>query len=96
MKTIPLMAVMCSTCPFKDNSPTKYLADDLAISAITDASRICHSTGSNGLRGRTGKPSRLCRGARNIQLQVFCTLGVIEHPTDEAWAAAWEKMRNGK
>lgn len=30
----------------------------------------------------------LCRGARNVQLEVFCALGVIEAPTDAAWEKA--------
>ncbi|MGR3278504.1 hypothetical protein ACSYAD_25755 [Acaryochloris marina NIES-2412] len=34
---------------------------------------ICHS-----------KPDRACRGGRDLQLQVFAALGVIDKPTDEA------------
>jgi hypothetical protein len=30
----------------------------------------------------------VCRGARDIQLQVFHNLGAIKAPTDEAWAEA--------
>jgi hypothetical protein len=55
------------------------------ISAITESSRICHSTGSNAINRRTGKPSALCRGARNEQLKMFAAIGFIKKPTDAAW-----------
>lgn len=87
MKLIPVMPAMCGTCPFRRGSEYQYLAGDLAASALTVGSRICHSTGRNGLNGRTGKPNRLCRGARNLQLEVFAAIGVISEPTDEAWQA---------
>ncbi len=94
--TMPLMSTMCPTCPFRDGSPTRYLANDLTISALNEASRICHSTGTNGLKGRTGKPSRLCRGARDIQIKVFYTAGVIAAPTDAAWDEAWNDLKRRK
>lgn len=59
----------------------------LAESALTEASRICHSTGSNNaINHRTGKPALLCRGARDIQLRHMAAQGVIETATDSAWA----------
>jgi hypothetical protein len=87
---------MCGTCPFREGSPHAYLAPDLAISAISCSSRICHSTGSNAINRRTGKPERLCRGARDVQLKHFHRLGVIDAPTDQAWADAWAKMKPTK
>jgi hypothetical protein len=93
MKTIPVMKEMCATCPFRPGSPYADLAEGLAMSAATSASRICHSTGSNAIKHRTGRPSRLCRGARDIQLKIFHALGVIDAPTDEAWAVACGRMK---
>ena len=62
-------------------------------SALEAASRICHSTGANNaINKRTGKPERICRGSRDIQLQVFYSLGVISEATDEAWAKKCEEM----
>jgi hypothetical protein len=88
---LPLMAKMCATCPFRDGSKYEALKLDLSISALSEASRICHSTGSNnGINHRTGKPPMLCRGARDLQLRVFHSIGFIEAPTDEAW----QKKRN--
>lgn len=86
MRVIPVMPQMCKTCPWQPRSPYKYLTADLAASALNEASRICHSTGgNNAINRRTGKPERLCRGARNVQLQYFAAIKFIEAPTDEAW-----------
>ena len=82
---LPLRSTMCATCPFRAGSKYACLVADLAQSACGKASRICHSTGSNAINAKTGKPEALCRGARNIQLQLMATLGVIAAPTDKAW-----------
>lgn len=81
----PLRETMCATCPFRPDSKYAPLAVELAASALTDASRICHSTGSNAINRRTGIKPHLCRGARDIQLKVFHGMGIISAPTDEAW-----------
>lgn len=61
---------------------------------MSEASRICHSTGSNnGINYRTCKPSKICRGARDIQLQFFARQGFISTATDEAWAQKWDEMK---
>lgn len=82
--------VMCATCPFRAGSPYAYLAEGLAESALTEASRICHSTGGrNAIHRRgTGKPPLLCRGARDVQLKAMTALRVIREPTDAAWEEA--------
>lgn len=92
-KLIPVMARQCATCPFRPHSKYANLASDLAASAITTASRICHSTGANNaINRRTGKPARLCRGARDVQLQVFAAAGVIAEATDKAWMAKCKEL----
>lgn len=92
-----VMPEMCATCPFRPRSKYAFLADDLAASALSKASRICHSTGgNNAIHRRTGKPPKICRGARDLQLRMFFRLGVIDAPTDEAWERAWEKMKRDK
>ena len=89
----PLRKTMCKTCPFRDGSPYERLREGLTASALNEASRICHSTGSsNGINRRTGKPPHLCRGARDVQLSVMCALKVIEDATDEAWNAKRVEM----
>lgn len=83
---LPLRKTKCSTCPFRVGSPTAYLAPGIAISAATEASRICHQTGKDNLfHKRTGLPEHLCRGARDVQLSIMAAAGVISAPTDEAW-----------
>ncbi|MDE2096114.1 MAG: hypothetical protein KGL39_02640 [Patescibacteria group bacterium] len=83
---LPVRKTMCDTCPFRPGSKYAKLAPDLAKSALTDCSRVCHSTGSNnGINRRTGKPPHLCRGARNVQLGFMAGLGVIASAADESW-----------
>ncbi|MDB6027525.1 MAG: hypothetical protein JWM68_3748 [Verrucomicrobiales bacterium] len=91
-KRLPLLKSMCATCPFREGSPHAHLAPALELSARTEASRICHSTGSSAINYRTGKPPMLCRGARDIQLQQFFHMGFIEAPTDEAWESKCKQM----
>jgi len=90
---LPVRQTMCATCPFRDGSPYAYLAADLAVSALTTTSRICHSTGSaNAIHRRTDLPPYLCRGARDLQLRAMAAVGVIEAATDEAWNAARQRL----
>jgi hypothetical protein len=84
----------CATCPFRPYSKTAFLAPSIALSALTEASRICHCTGcDNAFHQRTGKRPALCRGARDLQIQIFYRLGVLKEPTDKGWADAWAKLK---
>lgn len=81
-----VMSKQCATCPFRHDSQYSWLASSLAVSALSETSRICHSTGrNNAIYKRTGKKPMLCRGARNLQLQFFASIGFIKEPTDKAW-----------
>lgn len=91
-KRLPVLKQMCATCPFRPGSKYAELAEGLAESATSEASRICHSTGTNAIGGRTGKKSVLCRGARDLQLRMFAAMGFIEAPTDEAWDKKCKEM----
>lgn len=83
----------CATCPFRDGSPYTHLRQYLETSAISKASRICHSTGgNNAINHRTGKPARLCRGARDFQLRVFFEMGFLDEATDAAWDKRKKEM----
>ncbi len=87
------MPAMCATCPFKPGSPHAELAPMLTESALTNASRICHSTGSrNAINHRTGRPPMLCRGARDVQLAYFEATGFIAEATDEAWETKCKEL----
>ncbi len=88
---MPVCKTMCKTCPFRAGSPYAHLEPTLREAAMTEG-RICHSTGSNAINKKTGKPSHLCRGARQIQLQLMHRLKVIAAPTDAAWNAKRVQM----
>lgn len=90
-KREPVMSEMCSSCPFRPEGLTE-LAPYLTRQAITEASRICHSTGNSAVYGRTGKSPHLCRGARDVQLKAFFKMKGISAPTDEAWEAKCKEM----
>lgn len=87
LKPLPVMKANCPTCPFVPGSEFAYLAEYLTECALTQSSRICHCTGNSAVKGETGKPERLCRGARDVQLNMFASAGYISAPTDEAWDA---------
>jgi hypothetical protein len=89
---MPVNKAMCATCPWRDESPYSELRETLTASALGEASRICHSTGSNAINARTGKPERLCRGARDEQLRFFVGIGFLPEPTDAAWLAKCGSM----
>ena len=92
-KNLPVRKTMCGTCPFRPGSKYANLAPDLAASASTSTSRICHSTGSNNaIHKRTGLLPHICRGARDVQLTVVHLIGAITEPTDEAWNEARVKV----
>lgn len=90
---LPVKKEKCATCPFRAGSPYAYLAGDLARSALTEATRIYHSTDTSAIYGNTGKPAEACRGARDIQIQFFTALGVLEEPTDECWDRTYKQMK---
>lgn len=94
--TLEPLKAMCATCPFRPGSPYAGLANDLALSAMTEATRICHSTGRNAINGRTGKKPKACRGARDIQLKLFTSFGILKEPTDAAWAEAWAALKKAR
>lgn len=96
MNPLPVMKTMCPTCPFREGSKYACLVPHLAASALSEASRICHSTGDSGIMGDTGKPERICRGSRDLQLRFFVAQGFLSEPTDEAWAAKIAELQAEK
>lgn len=90
---LPYRTTMCATCPWRQGSPHASLVESLTESALTEATRICHSTGAkNAINDRTGKRPAICRGARDVQLAFFHALRVIDAPTDAAWNKARKKI----
>ena len=94
--TMPVQPKQCRTCPFREGVAKKYrkVRSHIAVSALSDASRICHNTGADNLYHEdTGKPEMLCRGARDLQIAFFHQIGFLSAPTDEAWAARVRELR---
>lgn len=88
-----VMRKSCATCPFRKDSKYRHLATGLARSALSEGSPICHSTGSNNaINRRTGQPAKVCRGARDIQLEFLASIGYISAATDEAWTEKCEEV----
>jgi hypothetical protein len=82
---------MCATCPWRAGSPYASLKSYLEESSYRET-RICHSTGSNAINHKTGKPELACRGSRNVQLQLFTAMGFLSTPTDAAWEAKCREL----
>lgn len=80
-----MMKATCKTCPFGTNGDPG-LRDVVSRRVLTEASQHCHGSG-------WPVATHLCRGARDLQLEVFHTLGVLAEPTDECWKTTYEMMK---
>lgn len=80
--------VKCKTCPWRDDSPLAYLRSELMATALTESNHLCHAPQLAGQE----EHSVHCRGTRDHQLEVFHRMGVLEAPTDEAWAKALQEL----
>jgi len=80
VKGWPLMKAKCKTCPFGTNG------DPLLRESVTErllrfnSSQQCHHPILHGK-----KETHLCRGGRDLQLQVLANMGLIEDATDAAF-----------
>lgn len=81
---MPVMQAQCPTCPFRRRGDA-HLRARIEGTVLTEASQTCHTSGGFDIAD-----TALCRGARDFQLTIFHRLGVIEAPTDAAWAKAQE------
>jgi hypothetical protein len=87
LKVDPVMKEQCATCPFRKGSPYASIAEDFILSGeLLKHTRICHCTAESAIMGKTGKPARVCRGARDWQLNFFVAVGFLDEPTDAAWS----------
>jgi len=82
-----VMPKQCATCPFKEDG-CKEVRDAVIARSLEGINQTCHSTGAK--YGK--KDTHLCRGARDFQLQLFHSMGVIEEPTDKAWDAKRKEL----
>ena len=83
----PVMRKKCPTCPFRPDSPLAEHRGSVEA-RLLDSSQICHHPVLHGK-----KEDHLCRGARDIQLEILFRLGVIREATDEAWEDEAERRK---
>ena len=81
LRTYPVQPKPCLTCPFAGKkpiqlSPNRYQYYLNNLSGLRQ--HLCHSANNKAI----------CRGGRNIQLRLFCALGYIPEPTNEAFNQA--------
>lgn len=86
VRNMPVMAKCCPTCPFNAGGDPAIRAK-VEERSLTQASQICHHPRLHGQL-----ETHLCRGARDHQLTIFFRLGVIDAPTDEAWARKADEL----
>lgn len=75
----PVMASKCVSCPFGPNGDID-LALKVLERTIGQASQICHHASLAGKRD-----THLCRGQRDIQLNMLVAIGALDEATDEAF-----------
>ncbi len=89
MKLSGIMRTKCATCPFRtDGKGYTEVAGLLLQRALSEATPICHSTGTSNVTPKDKKLTQknlACRGARDIQLNYFAEIGYLPAATDEAW-----------
>mgnify|MGYP000259340422 CR=1 FL=1 len=87
---MPVQSRPCRTCPFEGEDPIDLEPDRLQYCTGSlvnlEASHLCHSANNK----------KICRGGRTIQLRVLTAMGLIDEPTDEAFAKACEESKRGE
>lgn len=84
----PVMKAKCKTCPFGPNGDPHTRQAVLRLVASFRGSQRCHHP------VLIGKPeTHLCRGARDVQLNILHHMGVLDTPTDAAFTAKWKELQ---
>jgi hypothetical protein len=96
LRQVPVQDKPCKSCPFALETPIQLSRDarraqrsyrmaELTQNLMGNGSHLCHSV----------KNSKICRGAREIQLRYLFLKGLLPEPTDEAFnQAVNESMEN--
>lgn len=90
-RSIPVNTHQCTTCPFLDTGWT-HVRSLLMERALTEGSPICHSTGGKNALVKSQGPARICRGARDFQIQALYRMGILDAPTEKAWEAKRQEL----
>jgi len=84
----PVMKQQCATCPFGPNGDPRTLQGVIERSVKFQGSQICHHPHLHA------KPqTHLCRGARDLQLNLMVAMGILSEPTDEEFNAKWQELK---
>ena len=84
----PIMPKRCPSCPFNEDGDAETRSKVLErTGGGLNCSQICHH---NFLHGK--KDAFLCRGLREIQLELLHRLKLIDEPTDEAFASTTKSL----
>jgi hypothetical protein len=79
----------CKHCPWRSDgvlSDAPIDMDRLKLMVLTSSNHLCHAP---ALVGKV--EDRICRGSRDYQIEFYHALGVLDEPTDDAWARALDK-----
>jgi hypothetical protein len=80
------MPAMCKSCPFGEQGDPQ-LAAAVLDRTLFKSSQICHHPSLDG------KPeTHLCRGQRDVQLELLYRMGLLSEPTDAAFRAKSEAL----
>lgn len=71
----------CKTCLFGGEEPVR-LTPEYSVEVYGNV-----STGMTSLTCHGANNTKLCRGARNLQIKTFYAMGLLEEPTNEAFEA---------
>lgn len=86
----------CRVCPFRDRSELSELRGEIIAEMLAGAmgddpdgggSHLCHEPATRG-----EESEKICRGSRDVMIQLFHRWGFLDEPTDEAWASALERI----
>ena len=87
IRNLPVNVHKCATCPFGNNTDRTLQVQVIERCFTQQTSQVCHGT-----EGPNREPRSLCRGMRDVQLQIFHRMGLLDEPTDEAWEKARSRI----
>ena len=70
----------CKTCPWRVGN--QELITKITAKVLNHSNHICHN-----------HDTKVCRGSRDVQIQVFHRLGVLEVPTHQGYKRAIYKSK---
>jgi hypothetical protein len=86
-KQFPIMKKRCVSCPFNPDGDA-ILRESVLSRTLFQSSQLCH----HPILSRR-KETHLCRGQRDVQLELLARMGMIEAPTDEAFEKRWKELQ---